>query len=282
MKNIIYIDTLFLINWATDFFIYSLAAYFLKREIKLIKISGVTTLGALYAVFMFFPEISFLYSGISKLIFIILSAGLLFGFKDLKFLIKSSLVCLLTSVVFCGSIWTLLAITGITMQNSGVVSNGIFYMELNPLVMLFGILTGIFLTILITILKENYSDTDKKILKLTFTAAGKNYSIDAFLDTGCTLSDSESGYPAIITEYGIFDEDFSETDFYTLKNTYLTYKTVTSEAEQIKAFIPENITDGKYSYNAIIGISPVFRLDTEGNFNAIINPDVINTKYLKI
>ena len=98
MKPVIYIDTLFLINFIFNMLIFYMSAYILRKEIKALRIFLVSALASLYGVLMFFPDFSIFYTGVSKILFMVLFSKLLFSSHTLKMLIKESLVCFSVSV----------------------------------------------------------------------------------------------------------------------------------------------------------------------------------------
>ena len=61
MKTVVYIDSLFLLNFIINMIILKLTDVFSSSRTKTFRICLASSVGALYAVCMFFPKISFLY-----------------------------------------------------------------------------------------------------------------------------------------------------------------------------------------------------------------------------
>lgn len=271
VKTVIYIDVLFLINLIMNTFIYSLTAFALKKEIHILKSALASLLGALYAVFMFFPELRLFYCGLLKILFLFIPCGILFGFSDFKALVKNTLVCFAVSMCLCGSIWLLIAALGAYRKLGAVVSNGILYLDLNPLFLLGGLILSAFSLIFFQVLREREYVGDN-IYRLEISYKDKTYILDALCDTGCRLESSD-GLPAVIAEGSIFGESFRELLGSDL--IALTHTTVSSISEAMPAFIPDRITCRHLSCTAVIGISSVGQLDAGGRFNAVMNPKVL-------
>lgn len=273
MKPVIYIDTLFILNLIINIFIFSLSSYIIQNKTGLLKILFVSSLGALYSIFMFFPTLEFLYLGIFKLLFIILSSYILFGYKNIINLFKNSLICLLVSLIVCGCIWIIIGITGISEDNGGIISNGILYLNINPVILLLGLLLASFFAIFFTLTEKEHSDTTEEIKQISFSVNNKLYNLNALLDTGCKLY-HKSGLPVIIVESAVFDNTLLSIQKYELD-----YKTISQETEKLSIFKPDIIYDNnKNTYDAFIGIGKTARFDLNGKFNAIMNPCILKNK----
>lgn len=273
MKPVVYIDTLFLINLIFNMLIYYMSAYFLKRETKALRIFLVAVLGAFYGVFMFFPKLGVFYTGIFKALFMVLSAKLLFSSKGLKALIKTSLVCFFVSIGFCGAISGAISLCGAAPALGMVISGGIVYLDLDPLILIFGVMVSVIILIFFSSSCKESSAKEDSIKEFTVSCANESFCVKALADTGCGLYDPTGIYPALIVERELIPEKIlEETEKISLK-----YKSVTRENESIEGFIPDSITDreGKISYKAIVAIGRA-PLDPGGRFNGVVNPAVFN------
>lgn len=270
VKPVIYIDTLFILNLTINIFIFSLSSYIIQEKTGLLKIIFVSALGALYSIFMFFPTLKFLYIGLFKLLFIVLTSFILFGFKSIKTLLKNSLICLLVSLIVCGCIWIIIGLTGFSEKNGGIISNGILYLNLNPIILLLGISLASFFSIFFTLTEKEQKETTEEIKQLSFSLNNKEYTLNVLLDTGCKLY-HKSGLPIIIVERAFFNEEFWD-----ILNEEIEYKTISWETEKLSVFLPDIIYDNKNTYKAYIGIGKTARFDTDGKFNSIMNPCVLN------
>ena len=223
---------------------------------------------------MFFPELALFYTAFSKIAFTIILSYILFGFKNIKYLLKNSIMLIIVSLILCGTIWIIIGITGISEKAGGIISNGILYMDLNPVILLAGIVFSCFLSIFFSL-----NESEKKHIKqLSFKINNISYQLNVLLDTGCNLT-SKDDTPVIIAEYGIFENNFLTDILPELNRELIEYSTVSSENEFLTIFRPDIITDTKKNkYNAYIGISKVSKLSKQNKFNAVMNPSVLNNK----
>ena len=250
----------------------------MKKEISAVRIFLVGALGALYGVFMFFPKLGILYTGLFKVFFMVLSAKLLFSSKGIIELIKESLVCFFVSIGFCGALCICLSVSGIAPKLGMVISGGIVYLDIDPLILLFGVMSSFFILIFFSaICKENF-EKENIIKEFIITAGDKSFNVKALVDTGCELCDPSGTYPALITEKELIPDDLKDTEKILLK-----YSSITREDEVIEGFIPQSISDkeGKIFYRAII-VEGRDNLDSKKRFNAIVNPAIFSTVIRRI
>lgn len=267
MKPVIYIDTLFLINFIFNMLIFYMSAYILRKEIKALRIFLVSALASLYGVLMFFPDFSIFYTGVSKILFMVLFSKLLFSSHTLKMLIKESLVCFSVSVGFCGSLCALLTLTNTAPKLGMIISGGVLYLDIDPLILLFGI--GISVIILIFFASSCHEESENKelIREFIITAENESFKVRALVDTGCSLFDLSGSLPAIIVESGLFPK--------TKDKVFLSCSSVMRENESLEAFVPQRVTDidKKILYKAIIAQGKE-SFDKKGRFNAVVNPAI--------
>ena len=278
MKPIIYIDTLFLINLIFNMLIYYMSAYILKKEISTVRIFFVGVLGAVYGVLMFFPKLGLLYTGLFKVLFMVLSAKLLFSSKGIIKLIKESLVCLFVSIGFCGAVCVCITLSGAAPKLGMVISGGIVYLDIDPLILLFGVIFSFFILIFFSAsCRENFEKEDI-IKEFIITAGDKSFNVKALVDTGCELYDPSGKFPALIAEKELIPDNIEDTEKILLK-----YSSITREDEVIEGFIPQSITDkeGKIFYRAIVAEGRE-NLDSKKRFNAIVNPAIFSTVIRRI
>lgn len=273
MKPIVYIDTLFLINLIFNMLIFYMSAYILKKDTGALKIFLVSTLGAIYGVLMFFPKLGLLYTGVSKILFMVISAKLLFASKGIKELIKDSLVCFFVSIGFCGAVCICLAVSGAAPALGMVISGGIVYLDIDPLVLVFGVIVSLVILIFFSSSCKESFEKDNIITEFIIKVEDEDFKVKALVDTGCELYDPSGKLPVLIVEKGIIPEKLKTTEKISLE-----YSSITREREIIYGFIPESVTDknGEIFYCAIIAQARE-NLDSKGRFNAIVNPKIFES-----
>ncbi len=270
MKPIVYIDTLFLINLIFNMLIYFLSAYLLRKDTSPLRIFGVAALGALYGALMFFPKLGIFYTGAFKVLFTVLSAKLLFWSKGVKSLIKESLMCFFVSIGFSGAISACLFLSGASLPLGMVVSGGVVYLDVDPLILLAGVVISLFVMIFFSSsVKENFKK-DGIINEFTVTAGGKTFGVKALSDTGCDLFDPTGKFPALIVEKNALPE------IENVERVELFFSGITGENERIKGFLPDTVSDGKKNFYKAVILEGRPCLDKKGRFNAVVNPEIFS------
>lgn len=260
---VIYIDTLFLINFIFNTVIFFMSAYLLKKDLSAARLVFAAAAASIYGIGVIFDEIKFLYSGIAKLFIPILFVFILFGRQSKRELLKSCAVCFFSALVFGGSVWLLISILNIKLNLSAVIMRGVIYADINPLILFLGIGTGIFFLIFFSVAAKR---RERSITELKIIFEDREFCIKALYDTGCALAFGD--LPAVIVNKKVFGEDFLPAGAEIL----LCYSTVGREDEKIAAYIPDKIEDLKgREYAGIVAIGRDSLGDGE-NYNAVLNP----------
>ena len=143
MKPTIYIDVLFLVNLIFNMLIFFITSFVLKKNVSSVKIFILGLVSAFYGIVILFPVINFFNSWVIKIIFTVFCAKLLFLPKKIKELIFQSITLIFVSFVLAGAIFALVFLTNSTMLTSTVFSGGILYLDINPFILLFGVVLSV-------------------------------------------------------------------------------------------------------------------------------------------
>lgn len=272
MKPVIYIDTLFLINFIFNTVIFYIGAYLLKKDIKPLRLIFGSIAASVYGTAVFFPKIHILYTGAAKLFFTVLFSLILFGRDKWKNVLKNTAVCFFAALVFGGSVWIIISLFNIKLGLGAIISNGIIYMDINPLILLGGIAAGTFFLIFFSVVARKNA---RKIYNLKITLSGRTIPVKGLYDTGCTLS-YKNEFPAVIVDGAVLRESLGEEFFEKNEFAEMEYSTVGREKEKISAVFPQRIEDenGK-SYKGIVAVGRD-NLGASGEYNAVLNPAIFN------
>lgn len=198
----VYIDILFFVNLVQNVFIFGATRLFCPQKTRRGRIFSVSALASLWAVCLFYPDLSLLASLGAKLLVSAVLVGLAFGFRPVKSYGKSLLVFYLVSFAFGGAAFALLCLTGLGASLGAVTKNGVFYVNL-PMGLLFvasaccygAIRLGIFA--LKTIVRQ------RNLRKSALVKLGdKQTEICVLFDTGCQLKDPAGGAPVLVASLG--------------------------------------------------------------------------------
>lgn len=275
MEMVVYADILFFLNFIIDLLLLTLTSVILRLNLNFWRLSTGAATGALFAVFMFYPEFSKLYSILGKFIFTSIWISIIMKAKSFKKIINSIIVFFCVSFLFCGTIFLMLFTFSKGSSMGAMISNGVFYADINfstlvtSLVLSFGIVY-----ILKTVFVRNFS-RDKIIIKIGIESGEKIAYLNALIDTGCELKDVLTDSPVIIVE-------FSAIKHLAITETYiLPFESVDGARNEIQVFKADRIVaeDERFKINdkTVIGVTNK-KLSYDGLYRGIINPDAIYEK----
>ena len=245
------------------------------------------TLGSLYSLIVFLPEMGVLFNILSR----IAAGGIIvfasFGFKTLKRFLKLSLTFILMTFLFAGAMiamWIIFRPSGMVINNSTV-----YFGIKMPVLIASTALTYIAIKFVMKFL--NKSRPPMTICDVTLYFAGKDVKGRAMLDTGNTLSEGFSGYPVVVCTYEFVKdilpyecEDFFKGNVNALhsiadknlmkKVRVVSYGTV-SETGLLPAFQPDKLVVGKEveTDKVFVGVLNCKKYINE-SFDMLLNPNL--------
>ena len=206
----VYIDVLFAVNLIINYILlYACATLTRLKKIKY-RMYIAASIGAIYALLIFFPDFSVLYTTLSKLLISMLIVAAAFPFFSLKSYIKALTVFYIVSFGFGGLVLGIFYFTDIGARLGAVYSNGIFYFNLPWTVL---VLSGavFYLSLKIcNLLSVKFSKSTSLRKKLRIQLGENITEITALLDTGNALIDPVTLSPVIIAEYKLIKDLFNE------------------------------------------------------------------------
>lgn len=207
---VIYIDVLFVVNLIVNYILLLVCCVFSGLKRNYYRITSGAFIGACYAVLIFFPNFSVIYSTICKMLISMLIVAVSFPFYSIRNYIKALLIFYVVSFGFGGCVLGIFYFSDIGTRLGAVYSNGVLYFNLPWTILavsgavfyvaakLFDFFSG----------KVFHGHSLKKKLYLSF---GKNTAeITALMDTGNSLMDPVSLSPVIIVEYKLLKNLFDE------------------------------------------------------------------------
>ncbi len=197
MKQVVYIDVLFVINLFVNYLILITTAKLMRISSSRWRLLGGAALGGIYALLIFTPVIHIAYTLAAKLLFSL--SIVLASFKDLnlKQTIKAMGCFYGVNFAFAGAMFAL----WMSVKPKGmVIHNGIVYFDISVVTLVITAIIVFFLLKLIGRLSKRHApDTHK--YKLTVSMNGCEITTEALLDTGNSLTDAFSDTPVIVAEY---------------------------------------------------------------------------------
>ena len=201
---------MFVVNLLINYVLLKACCVFVTlRQNKLRIITG-AIIGAIYAVLIFFPDFSVLYTTIAKFLVSMLIIAVSFPFYSVKSYIKAMLVFYFVSIGFGGCVLCIFYLSDIGAKLGAVYSNGIFYFNLPWTILLAsGLIFILFTKVFNFISSRNLTSKNLK-KKIYISYNNKTAELTALLDTGNSLLDPLTLSPVIIAEYKAIKNLFSE------------------------------------------------------------------------
>ena len=207
---VVYIDVLFVVNLLINYILLKACCIFVNLKQNIWRIGFGAFVGACYAVLIFFPDFTLLYSTLFKLLISMIIVAVSFPFYCLKSYLKTLLIFYMVSFGFGGCVLGVFYFSDIGARLGAVYSNGIFYFNLPWMVL---VLSGILFYItmkLFSVISSRISHTRNLRKKLYLSFEDKTAELTALFDTGNSLIDPVSLRPVIIVEYKMVKNLFSE------------------------------------------------------------------------
>ena len=280
MDTTVYADVLFLVNFLINLIILKITCLFMKEKPLTSRLCISSAVGAAYAVFMFFPKLSFLYIIPFKIAFSVIMIKIICPMAKMIKMFKYTVLFYMVSFTFAGVLLSLIYLGGLQNETAPIIKSGIFYFDisLSKLLCAWGICYAV-IALGTAVFKRNKS---LGIKQLKICLSGRICEIDALCDTGNLLRDPFNNSPVIIAEkrhlLKLFPDgipDIDSEDSGGLKLRLIPYSSLGNKGGMMIGFIPDEITiDGKSAKSSVVAISPG-TLSAPGEYGALFNPDIL-------
>ena len=199
MKPVIYIDVLFFVNFFINLLILFASAKIARISYERIRLFIASAAGALYAVFMFFPKLGFIYGTGAKIISSMGMTALAYNIKGIKSYIKAFVVFCIVTLSFGGAVFAVFCFTGLGSTVGAVSKNAILYINL-PWQALLASVGGAYLAVT-HVWRTAKNTGSRQYVTICITYGGNSASTTAMVDTGNSLCEPVSRAPVIVCEY---------------------------------------------------------------------------------
>lgn len=190
--TVVYIDDLFLLNAAVDYFLLLTAARVGGEGIHRWRLLLGAVFGGLYAALVFVPSLSWLVNPLCKLGAAVIMIFISFG--GTKRLLRLTLIFLAISAAFAGMLLAIQLLGGQTLFEKTVL-----YTKLDvKLIVLISIACYAILTLVGNRIARH--DMTREIVPAAITVFGKTVRILALVDTGNTLTDPVNNAPVMVAD----------------------------------------------------------------------------------
>lgn len=260
----IYVDLIFMLNFAFDFLLLTGVSIVLRRNVRFKKLIYGGLIGAL-SIFILFLRINMFELFIIKIFIAILMIIVTFKYRDIRYTLRNLLFLYMLSIILGGFLYMLnielsYKNSGIIFYHNGLSINWILILILSPIVIYVYVKQSMSL-------KNNYSNYYKVDI---YFKSGKKVELNAFLDTGNHLTDPYKKRPIILV-------NTKEVINYIRKEkTLLVPFSSLNNESLLKCIIADkiNIKGIGYKKNFLVGLS-----DKKINIDGI--DCILNTKLLE-
>ena len=280
MKITVYADVLFLINFIINLILLKISSLFMKNSSTILRMSISSAIGAVYAVCMFFPDISFLYIFPFKLMISVIMIRLICpGARAIR-IIKFTAVFYMVSFTFAGVLLALIYIGNISSAANPLVHNGIFYFDISiGSLLVASAVSYALIAVSTAVFKRNKT---LGIKNLTIVLSDRICELAALSDTGNLLTDPISSFPVIIAEQNrlksLFPRGVPSVESIgdcEVKMRLIPYSSLGCESGMLTGFIPDEVQiDGKKTCRVIVAMSTE-ALSKSDEYNALFNPNIL-------
>lgn len=277
LKFTVYADVLFLINFVINMLLLSVTAMISKYPAGLIRKILSASVGAVYSVLMFLPEMDFAGRLPGKLLLLVTMTFVAFGYVNIRTFLKH--ICLFGGVsLMCGG--CVLAYTCFAPEASVAVNNGIVYFNTSPITVIVCAFLCVPVMKIISAVYRRHKNRDYR--SILVYKDGKSALLRVMIDTGNMLTDPLSGDPVVVAEKsalgGIVPENIDPGDIEALASCVsgvriIPFRSLGCESGIMAGFRPDKIyCDRIVNENITLAVT-TGRLSSDGQYNAIAGPE---------
>ena len=272
---------LFLLNFLINSVTLCTSSLFIRKPPSVLKLMLASGFSALYSTFMFFPQVSFLYSLVLKTLFLALTVWIAFPTKKPLQIFRNAIIFWGTNLLYGGAAFFLIFCTNFGTSLSAAVSNGEIYLDISFEVLLFSAILSYITLYIFSYIKAQAKQLKKTTAQLTVIFNNKKITETALVDTGCTLCDPILGYPAVIISpecaKKLLSDNFFERIYANSNNKYriLPFRTVDCDCGILHGFLPDTlIIDNAEIPRSVVAVSTT-SMNKNSEFSAILNPKLL-------
>ncbi len=207
---IVYVDVLFVVNLLINYILLKASAILSKAKANRYRMLLGAFLGACYAVLIFFPDFSVIYSMLFKMLVSMLIVASSFAFYSIKGYIRTLFIFYMVSFGFGGCVLGVFYFSDVGAKLGAIYSNGVLYFNLPWTVLATAGLLFYFATKIFSYFSGKSLKIGSLRKKLYISFENNTAEVTALMDTGNSLVDPLTLTPVIVAEYKHLKNLFSE------------------------------------------------------------------------
>lgn len=202
MKQTIYIDVLFCVNFIIDYIMLISVKHIMSLEARRIRLLLAAFLGGMFSLILLLPPVSFILSLLMSAAEAVIMSAAVFVPAGIKTILKASVLLFCISFCFCGA---MTAVCTLFSPYNTLIRNGIVYIGISPTVLILAAL------ICYVILRIIYGIINTGAVKSSRCSAsiehnGRTINVKGMIDSGNTLHEPFSGECVIVGREDVFEE----------------------------------------------------------------------------
>ncbi len=201
MKPVVYADVLFAVNFLINFILLWTTGKIAKIRVEFVRLAIGASLGAIYAVIMFFPALRIYYTIIAKVLFSMLLIAVTFNIEKVKEYTKTLAIFYFVSFSFGGAVLGLFYFTDAGRSFGAFLSNGIIYFNLPWKILLISVVVSYLIITAVWHLMRKRINSENYCIPLSIIFDARSVNLNALIDTGNSLYDPISKFPVVIVEF---------------------------------------------------------------------------------
>lgn len=194
VKQVIYIDVLIFLNTAITFLLLLAVSKLTRQTPSAGRYVLGSLLGGASSLIIFAPEMGFILSLMTKLLFSVIIVSLTYNSRSLKSIAKQTGYFFVVSFIFAGMMLWISSLPGISMVS---YNNGVAYIDVSMFSLIASAVICFVVTTILNAVTEHRYEAGI-LYNIRIIKDGKSVSSSAILDTGNSLTDPFSGECLII------------------------------------------------------------------------------------
>ncbi|WJH33091.1 sigma-E processing peptidase SpoIIGA [Paenibacillus aurantius] len=262
---VVYLDLLFLFNFAVDGALLLTTAWVSHTKVRAWRVAASAAIGALYVIFMLYPQLSFLFTLGIKFIFSVLMIGTAFGFRPVKRFWRHMGAFYLVNFAAAGSV---IGVYYFFLSSSELMDGFLFSMMGVPgttlIVVTLPLLVWLYLKVFHTARRQ--TEMLSYMAEVEVCIDDFHYQCTGLIDTGNHLYDPLTKTPVMIMEAGQWKEVLPETWMKRIRQ---------AEVDQIVAALGTE----EFAWQDRLRLVPYRGVNRGTQFMLAIKPDRVTVRY---
>ncbi len=272
MLLIVYADVLIFLNLIVNYLLLCATSKIIGSKPKTLRAVLASFLGGISSLYIFLPKLNIIFEFLLKVVTCLLMSVICFGFRNMKNILKNSLVFF---AVTCGYGGIMFAFWILFNPKGMVINNSIVYFNISPTVLVVCSVVGyIFLSIATKIFAKTLKFA--KRCNVTVFANEKSVRLEAIVDTGNSIEDIFSNSEIIIADSTAVNTLFDDSDKESTRFRVLPCSTV-SGYDMLEAFRCDSAVVIDNNRQTVLDkpLLAISKTKLNDGYNAIINPKVL-------